>query len=131
MSNSTITDFQKLQIMECYEAMKKFVSDMEIEDENKYYDLYYMIETKKIALPDNVHQAFMTFLEEVVETYVFADHIPEFTPDEAEYNEENGLVIKTEEAAEKLAISFMMELAELDDKIECFAEKELKPYLWS
>ena len=31
---NTTTDFQKQQIMECYERLRKFVSDMDIEDEN-------------------------------------------------------------------------------------------------
>ncbi len=34
--------------MECYERLRKFVSDMDIEDENVYYDIRNMIEVKKL-----------------------------------------------------------------------------------
>lgn len=123
------TDFQKMQIMECYEALKKFVSDMAIEDEDKYYCLRNFIETKKIALPDEVNQAFLNILD-VVETYVFCDHTPEVTLDEAEYNEEGILLLKSEDASIKVISFFMKNLLELDEKIESFG-KELKQYLWA
>ncbi len=131
MGNSKITDFQKIQVMECYEAMKKFVNNMEIEDEEKFYELRNMVETKKIVLPDIVHKALLNFLDDVVAIYVFDDHTPEFTPEEAEYNGEGVLVIKTEGASNKMISFFMKNLMELDAKIACFAENELKQYLWA
>ena len=70
---NTTTDFQKQQIMECYERLRKFVSDMDIEDENVYYDIRNMIEVKKIALPTAVYKAMMNFMDQVVEPYVFED----------------------------------------------------------
>lgn len=129
--NSNITDFQKIQIMECYDAMKKFVNNMNIEDEGKYYELRNKIEAKKLVLPNVLYESFVNFLDDVIEPYVFDDHTPEFTPDEAEYNGDGVLVIKSNDASKKMIVSFLNDLNEMNLKIECFAEEELKPYLWA
>ena len=42
---------------------------------------------------------------------------------------EQALEIKSEQAFQKLMVRFMEKLSELDEKIETFAESELKPYL--
>ncbi len=130
MGNITTTEFQKIQIMECYEAMIQYVNNMDIEDEEKFYELRTLIEAKKLALPGDVLQVLLNFLDDVVATYVFDDYTPEFTPDEAEYDGE-VLVIKSEEASKKMIASFMNNLLELNKQIESFAERELKPYLWA
>lgn len=126
---NTTTDFQKQQIMECYERLRKFVSDMDIEDENVYYDIRNMIEVKKIALPTAVYKAMMNFMDQVVEPYVFEDTTEIFSEEEAKRNEKGIVEIKSEQAFQKLMVRFMEKLSELDAKIETFAESELKPYL--
>ena len=115
--------------MECYERLRKFVSDMDIEDENVYYDIRNMIEVKKIALPTAVYKAMMNFMDQVVEPYVFEDTTEIFSEEEAERNEKGIVEIKSEQAFQKLMVRFMEKLSELDEKIETFAESELKPYL--
>ena len=125
----TVSEFQKQQIMECYERLRKFVSDMDIEDENVYYDIRNMIEVKKIALPTAVYKAMMNFMDQVVEPYVFEDTTEIFSEEEAERNEKGIVEIKSEQAFQKLMVRFMEKLSELDEKIETFAESELKPYL--
>ena len=107
---NTTTDFQKQQIMECYERLRKFVSDMDIEDENVYYDI-------------------RNFMDQVVEPYVFEDTTEIFSEEEAKRNEKGIVEIKSEQAFQKLMVRFMEKLSELDAKIETFAESELKPYL--
>ena len=126
---NTTTDFQKQQIMECYERLRKFVSDMDIEDENVYYDIRNMIEVKKIALPTAVYEAMMNFMDHDVEPYVFEDTTEIFSEEEAKRNEKGIVEIKSEQAFQKLMVRFMEKLSELDAKIETFAESELKPYL--
>ena len=125
----TVSEFQKQQIMECYERLRKFVSDMDIEDENVYYDIRNMIEVKKIALPTAVYKAMMNFMDQVVEPYVFEDTTEIFSEEEAKRNEKGIVEIKSEQAFQKLMVRFMEKLSELDAKIETFAESELKPYL--
>ena len=126
---NTTTDFQKQQIMECYERLRKFVSDMDIEDENVYYDIRNMIEVKKIALPTAVYEAMMNFMDHDVEPYVFEDTTEIFSEEEAKRNEKGIVEIKSEQAFQKLMVRFMEKLSEMDEKIEAFAERELKPYL--
>ena len=100
---NTTTDFQKQQIMECYERLRKFVSDMDIEDENVYYDIRNMIEVKKIALPTAVYKAMMNFMDQVVEPYVFEDTTEIFSEEEAKRNEKGIVEIKSEQAVQALS----------------------------
>ena len=126
---SNITDFQRIQIMECYEKMKNFVIHMDMQDENKFYNLRYFIECKKLALPNKIYKSLICFIDSVVAEYVFSDLILEFKKDEAEENA-NGIVeLKTEEATKELLIHFVKMLGELDNKIDIYAEENLKEFL--
>lgn len=124
----TVSEFQKQQIMEIYEVLKKFVSEMNIENEDEYYRIRAMIERKKLVLPGTIFNAILQFMDNVVEEYVFEAEYPDFTEEEAEY--ENGVMnIKTDAAFNKLMSHFLERLQELDKKIDQFAEQELRAYL--
>ena len=63
-----------------------------------------------------------------IEEYVLNAEKPAFTEEEAEY--ENGVMnIKTDAAFNKLMSKFLERLQELDEKIDQFAEQELRAYL--
>lgn len=109
----TLTDFQKAQVYELYLELRQFVTDMQIEDENQYYCLRHSVELRKIILPDDIYQAFIRFLEDVLETYVFSDLALRLTSDD---NVEN-------------IAQFFKLLRSLEEKIEKFAEENLKQYL--
>ena len=50
-----VSEFQKEQIMEIYEVLKSFVSEMAIENEDEYYRIRAVIERKQLVLPgDNI-----------------------------------------------------------------------------
>lgn len=123
-----LSDFQKQQIMECYEALHGLVSSMDMEQEDEYYKLRETLERKKLALPETLHKTIMKFLDDVVEPYVFETDYPDFTEEEAEL-QDGVLNIKTQEAFTKLMSQFLEKLQQLDEKIDQFAERELKPYL--
>lgn len=124
----TVSEFQKQQIMEIYEVLKNFVSEMNIENEDEYYRIRAMIERKKLVLPGTIFNAILQFMDNVVEEYVFEAEYPDFTEEEAEY--ENGVMnIKTDAAFNKLMSHFLERLQELDKKIDQFAEQELRAYL--
>ena len=123
-----ISEFQKQQIMDIYEALKKYVSEMDIENEDAYYRIRAVIERKKLVLPETIFNAILQFMDNVVEEYVFEAEYPAFTEEEAEY--ENGVMnIKTDAAFNKLMSQFLERLQELDEKIDHFAVNELKDYL--
>ena len=125
---NTTTDFQKQQIMEIYEVLKNFVSEMNIENEDEYYRIRAVIERKQLVLPDTIFNTILQFMDNVVEEYVFEAEYPDFTKEEAEY--ENGVMnIKTDAAFNKLMSHFLERLQELDKKIDQFAEQELRAYL--
>ena len=125
---NTTTDFQKQQIMEIYEVLKNFVSEMNIENEDEYYRIRAVIERKQLVLPDTIFNTILQFMDNVVEEYVFEAEYPDFTEEEAEY--ENGVMnIKTDAAFNKLMSHFLERLQELDKKIDQFAEQELRAYL--
>ena len=127
-SMGKVSEFQKQQIMDIYDALKKFVSEMDIENEDEYYRIRAVIERKKLILPEIIFNAIMHFMDNVVEEYVFDAKNPAFTEEEAEY--ENGVMnIKTDAAFNKLMSQFLERLRELDEKIDQFAERELKAYL--
>ena len=117
-----VSEFQKQQIMDIYEALKKYVSEMDIENEDEYYRIRAVIERKKLVLPETI------FMDNIVEEYVFKAEYPAFTEEEAEY--ENGVMnIKTDAAFNKLMSHFLERLQKLDEKIDQFAEQELRAYL--
>ena len=119
-----VSEFQKQQIMDIYEVLKNFVSEMNIEDEDEYYRVKDVIERKKLVLPETIFNAIMQFMDNVVEEYVFDAERPAFTEEEAEY--ENGVMnIKTDAVFNKLMSQFLERLQELDEKIDQFAEREL------
>lgn len=124
----TVSEFQKQQIMEIYEVLKNFVSEMNIENEDEYYRIRAVIERKQLVLPDTIFNTILQFTDNVVEEYVFEAEYPDFTKEEAEY--ENGVMnIKTDAAFNKLMSHFLERLQELDKKIDQFAEQELRAYL--
>ena len=124
----TVSEFQKQQIMEIYEVLKNFVSEMNIENEDEYYRIRAVIERKQLVLPDTIFNTILQFMDNVVEEYVFEAEYPDFTEEEAEY--ENGVMnIKTDAAFNKLMSHFLERLQELDEKIDQFAEQELRAYL--
>ena len=86
------------------------------------------IDKKKLVLPEIIFNAILQFMDNVVEEYVFEAEYPDFTKEEAEY--ENGVMnIKTDAAFNKLMSHFLERLQELDKKIDQFAEQELRAYL--
>lgn len=124
----TVSEFQKQQIMEIYEVLKNFVSEMNIENEDEYYRIRAVIERKQLVLPDTIFNTILQFTDNVVEEYVFEAEYPDFTKEEVEY--ENGVMnIKTDAAFNKLMSHFLERLQELDKKIDQFAEQELRAYL--
>ena len=124
----TVSEFQKQQIMEIYEVLKNFVSEMNIENEDEYYRIRAVIERKQLVLPDTIFNTILQFMDNVVEEYVFEAEYPDFTKEEAEY--ENGVMnIKTDAAFNKLMSHFLERLQELDKKIDQFSEQELRAYL--
>lgn len=124
----TVSEFQKQQIMEIYEVLKNFVSEMNIENEDEYYRIRAVIERKQLVLPDTIFNTILHFMDNVVEEYVFEAEYPDFTKEEAEY--ENGVMnIKTDAAFNKLMSHFLERLQELDKIIDQFAEQELRAYL--
>ena len=124
----TVSEFQKQQIMEIYEVLKNFVSEMNIENEDEYYRIRAVIERKQLVLLDTIFNTILQFMDNVVEEYVFEAEYPDFTKEEAEY--ENGVMnIKTDAAFNKLMSHFLERLQELDKKIDQFAEQELRAYL--
>ena len=124
----TVSEFQKQQIMEIYEVLKNFVSEMNIENEDEYYRIRAVIERKQLVLTDTIFNTILQFMDNVVEEYVFEAEYPDFTKEEAEY--ENGVMnIKTDAAFNKLMSHFLERLQELDKKIDQFAEQELRAYL--
>ena len=111
-----------------YEVLKNFVSEMNIENEDEYYRIRAVIERKQLVLPDTIFNTILQFMDNVVEEYVFEAEYPDFTKEEAEY--ENGVMnIKTDAAFNKLMSHFLERLQELDKKIDQFAEQELRAYL--
>lgn len=52
-----VSEFQKEQIMEIYEALKSFVSEMAIENEDEYYRIRAVIERKQLVLPETIFNA--------------------------------------------------------------------------
>ena len=116
-----MTEFCKKNIFECYKLMKNFVTNMEIEDEDKYGELLSAIKTYEVAIPENVYRKIENFVNDVLGKEI--DRI---------YRESDDSIqdIKLDEVESmKMLGRFMEKIWEMDQKLEKFGTEELRPML--
>lgn len=107
------------------------VSFENIENEKFLYDTVLEIEKYKITMPEELYAKIDTFITEnivsIAEEPNFWQelHKSEF----GEINQEGCFEINSEESLDAICVLFMKKIFELNQKVDAFAFKELRPYL--
>lgn len=132
VSMSRLSDFNKAAIFKCYERMKEYLHDEDVENENCFYQMYAAIEIQRIAMPDTVYEKIRAFMDDVLAPVIYEREktFSECYSEEIGYfNEEGNWEVKNEECGRKMCMAFLMKILEIEQKLDEFAMKELRPYL--
>ena len=127
-----VSDFNKFAIFRCYQKMKEYLHDDDVEFEECLSDMCQQIETYRIAVPEEIYEAIQECIEEYLAPIVY-DPINTFAlcyTDEIGFWKSDGTwQIKDEAGTLKVCTNFLLKLAEIEDKVDSFALKTLYPIL--
>lgn len=116
--------------MKCYRLILDYIEDDNVESEDCFCQMVAEVRKQKIAIPSDLYRQIEEFIDTNIAPFVYEYSGPEYTEDEARY--ENGtLHLLTEEATHKAMAHFLDTLCEMTDKTEEFGLKVLQPYLLS
>lgn len=130
--NANMTDFNKNAIYDCYELMKNYLHDHEMESEECFSQMWAEVEKYKIAIPEELYKKISDFIDENLApiVYEYEETYKEcHTEDIGSFNEEGVFVIKDEEGTKKMMMAFMLKNIEIENKLDEFAREYLQPYL--
>ncbi len=125
------TDFNKQYIFNCYTIMKDCVSFEHIDDEEYTQSALAKLELNKLTLPTTLCSSLTSFIQNTLLPIV---EDPDFfsetmTPEIGSFNEKGNFVISSEESFKKYFCILCKISADLDNKVDTFAEQYMKPYL--
>lgn len=127
-----LSDFNKNVILHCYEIMKDYLHDEEMENENCFSDMYAEIEKLRIAIPQDVYDKICTFIDENLAPIIY-ERIETFSECYTEkigfFNEDGVWQVKTEEGMKEMCMAFLMKTMEIEQHLDEFAMTELHPLL--
>lgn len=127
-----VTEFNKYAIFSCYYKMKEYLHDDEVEFEERFADMCQQIEAYRIAMPEKIYGKIQGCIAELLEPIVY-DPMNTFAQcytDEIGFWKSDGTwQIRDEAGTLKFCTSFLMKLAEIEDKVDAFAKETLNPLL--
>ena len=121
-------------ILDCYLAMKEYMHDENLEDEERFYEMYDTCEQQKSVIPNRIYSKIKNFINSTLAPIVFENDTV-YAACYAEdicYQDENGhYVVKKEEDIKTLLLRYFSKTLEIEEKLDRFAADELYPYLVS
>ncbi|WP_414733851.1 hypothetical protein [Acetobacterium carbinolicum] len=127
-----MTDFNKNAILHCYELMKDYLHDDEIEDEECFSQMCAEVEKQKIAIPRGVYQKISQFIDERLAPIIYErkETFSEcYRADIGFYNDEGKWEVKNEESMKKMCMAFIVRIFEIEQELDNFAMNDLHPLL--
>lgn len=129
---STISDFNKKLIYDCYKEMKDYLHSDDVESEDRFCEMYNNISKCEIAVPAELFKKIDQFVDDNLAPIVY-DRKETFkscyTEDIGSFNEDGVFCTRDEESTHKLCMNFMLVLFNIEQKVEDFAKTDLSPYL--
>lgn len=132
MQKNNVTDFNKERIFHCYNVMKNYLQDDDVESEECFNCMYDEIEKCKVAIPTAVFEKISNFIDEKLAPIVYESEktfAECYTDEIGYYNDENIWQTRDEEATRKMCMAFIVKLAEIEQELDNFAMNELSPVL--
>ena len=127
-----LTDFNKNAILRCYELMKDYLHDDQMEHEECFSQMFTEIEKQRIAIPGEVYEKICQFIDETLAPIVYEreETYPEcYSDDIGFYNEEGIWEVRDEESLKRMCMAFIMRTMEIEQALDKFAMDELHPLL--
>lgn len=132
MINYSLTDVNKNAIFRCYEIMKDYLHDDDMESEECFNHMWSELEKYKILIPKELYKKISDFNDEVLAPIVYDSRTTYancYTEEIGFINEEGIWEIRSEEAAKQFCMNFMLKNIEIEEQLDAFAMKELQPFL--
>ena len=132
MQTIKLNDFSKNAVWKCYELMKNYLHDDEVEYESCFVAMFQEIDKIKIAIPEAIYQKITQFMDDSLAPIVYEREKTFsacYSDEVGFYNAEGRWEIRDEEGMKKLCMEFMLKLMEVEDELDEFAMKELYPLL--
>lgn len=132
MQDIRLTDFNKSMILRCYELMKDYLHDEDMESEDCFSHMFCEVEKLKIAIPAVVYEKICQFIDDKLAPIIYEreDTFAECYREELGfYNEEGIWEAKDEESVKKMCMAFILKTMEIEQELDAFAMEELQPLL--
>lgn len=127
-----MTEFNKYAILRCYQEIKEYLHNGQVEYEECFADMCQQIETYRIAVPEEVYGKIQECIAEFLEPIVY-DPMNTFAKcytDEIGFWKSDGTwQIKDEAWTLKSCMGFLSKLEEIEEKVDAFAMETLYPVL--
>ena len=127
-----MTDVNKNAVLSCYQAMTEYLHSDDVENEECLAAMCQMVNTYKIAIPEEIFEAIQNCINEFLDPIVYDQQrtFAQCYTDEIGFWEDDGTWhIRNEEGRMKFCVNYMMRLVEIEKCIENFAMKTLYPVL--
>lgn len=127
-----LTDFNKNAILRCYELMKDYLHDNQMEDEECFSRMFAEIEKQKIAIPRVTYKKICEFIDENLAPIVYErekTYSECYNDDIGFYNDEGEWEVRDEESMKKMCMAFIMKTMEIEQSLDNFVMEELHPLL--
>lgn len=127
-----LDEFNKQKVFECYEILKNFITEGDIESEEEYVKVRSEISKKRIAMPKSLYDNLSLWIDENLDPIIYdSENVLAFTrtSDLGQYSSDGAFKFLTEEKALKAIGMFMEFLMKLDGKLEQFADENIRPLL--
>lgn len=131
MSDIKISDFNKQAIYKMYELMKDYLHD-EYDNEETFNNMWSEVQKLQLIVPDEVYKKVSDFIDNTLAPIVYEQEKVFsncFTDEIGYYTEEGSWKIRDEEAFKKMALNINIKIIEIEESLDTFAMKELRPYI--
>ena len=131
-SQSTISDFNKKVIYDCYKEMKEYLHSDDVESEDRFTEMYNNILQCEIAMPAELFEKIKLFVDSNLAPIVYESNKifkSCYTDGIGSFNEDGVFCPHDEESTRKFCINFMLVLFNIEQKVDDFAKNNFSPYL--
>lgn len=131
MSEIKLSDFNKQAIYKMYDLMKNYLHD-EYDNEETFSTMWSEIQKLQLIVPDELYMKVSDFIDNNLAPIVYDTKQTFsncFTDEIGFYNDEGIWQIRNEETLKQMSININIKIIEIEESLDSFAMKELRPYL--
>lgn len=132
MEVKVLSDVNKRAIFKIYELMKDYLHSDDVDDEDCFSHMWSEVEKHSILVPDELYTKISDFMDNNLAPIIYErekTYAACYTDEIGHYNDKGIWEVESEEALKKMCMNFMLKNIEIENALDEFAQKELKPYL--